>query len=708
MSEDGNSSSSTLCQELSACCRSDSVSEDGLRAIIERHEVAPNNSTINNYAFFHEACRNERLTEGIIRCLLEYFPNAIRGIEEYCQYGYLPLHTAINNEHVTLGVVQLLIDAFPDSLLHQCNDGWMPLHLFCLNKFVDEEVTEESIKMIVDKCPESVRHSASIGLPIHFAAGYRSLEICRLLLEVYPESERIASDYGQLPFHWACENNTVETLKYLYELYPESINVAGGHNSPIYNTIFGLPYRRSGNPTTGMEVLQFLLERNPDALGSTGETPLHIACKHGAWFHWARVHHTEKHIIVDAVRLLIDAFPDSLRREDDEGRLPLHLLCLNGDSDAEVMVEVLKIFLERCPEAVRHTTRVEPFHNLSLPIHIAAAKQSLEFCRLLIEAYPGSEQMTMGNEWLPFHAACMENNVATVKYLYQLHPESINVADDFGRYPIQYAIFGSRYRDINRRNSPETAFEIVQFLLDCDPNVLLQKCRGRLPFTGVCKSKYYADTAETAVRSAALKILRIMYDVYPEAMEIEENVVLSNLNGLCTEIQTFIIEQFNHVGQARDCVRMTTPDGNGQLRLHRALRDNATITLGSIKLLVNGNLSAVRCPDNTGILPLHVACQHHESASVVEYLIGLYSFALETKDRHKNSALHYACRGANHAIIALLLEQYGAAYVSARNMSNQLPIDLLFESEAVGNREGIEYTESIYRLLRAYPETVMK
>lgn len=57
--------------------------------------------------------------------------------------------------------------------------------------------------------------------------------------------------------------------------------------------------------------------------------------------------------------------------------------------------------------------------------------------------------------------------------------------------------------------------------------------------------------------------------------------------------------------------------------------------------------------------------------------------------------------------IALLLGEYGAASVSKRNVHNKLPIHLLLESNEVRDREDIKYVESIYRLLRAYPETLM-
>ena len=48
--------------------------------------------------------------------------------------------------------------------------------------------------------------------------------------------------------------------------------------------------------------------------------------------------------------------------------------------------------------------------------------------------------------------------------------------------------------------------------------------------------------------------------------------------------------------------------------------------------------------------------------------------------------------------------------MSNRNVQNKLPIELLWESNgnavAVSDREGVEYTESVFRLLQAHPETL--
>ena len=150
---------------------------------------------------------------------------------------------------------------------------------------------------------------------------------------------------------------------------------------------------------------------------------------------------------------------------------------------------------------------------------------------------------------------------------------------------------------------------------------------------------------------------------------------------------------------------MTTPDHNRQLPLHTALQNN--VRLGSIKLLVKGNPSAIRNFDQSGVIPLHLASRHHDSTNVIQYLLSLDTTTLDAVDREGNTALHYACRGAKYETITMLLDTYDAVSVSKWNAQKKLPIDLLWESNAVEDRESIEYTESVFRLLKAYPETVM-
>ena len=271
------------------------------------------------------------------------------------------------------------------------------------------------------------------------------------------------------------------------------------------------------------------------------------------------------------------------------------------------------------------------------------------------------------------------------------------MAAEDGRYPIQHAIGGLK------RETPATAAEMVQFLLYSDPNVASQKWNGRFPLDTV---KDYAcnNRNNASMLNAALKILQLLYDAHPEA--IEGDGLAEDFDSFPEDMQNFIDAQRTYARQSRDPTVMSTRDENGQVPLHRALRDN--VTLGSIKLLAKRNPSAVLTSDNSGALPLHMAIQHHDSTKVVDYLVGLDSETLTAVDRMGNTALHHACRGAKYDTIALLLEKYGAVSVSQGNALNKLPIYLLFESNAVVDRaDNTKYLESVFQLLRANPETVM-
>ncbi len=470
-------------------------------------------------------------------------------------------------------------------------------------------------------------------------------------------------------------------------------------------------------------ILRYLLEYFPNAANalSCGSTPVHLICGN-------------KNVTLGMVQLLIDATPNP-NRENINGCMPLHSLCRNKHLDEDVRLEILQLLLQKYPESARHAVGIG---NLPIHLHLQIAPefQSLEFCRTLIQSYPESVRMATEDGMLPFHKAFNRRSrlsFATAEVLYQLYPGSINVADNEGKYPIHYAIM-----DIKYRNGPEVAIKKVRFLLDRDPDVALQKYgggddddlddddgapwwqerrrnrnNGKLPLCWVLHKlddwKWVCATNEdprlNAKLNAILNVLQMLYDVYPEAIESNE-VTTFNVTAFHPKIQTFINTQLNYARQARDRTFMNTRDENGQLSLHKALRDDAT--LGSIKLLVKSNPSAISCADNKGMMPLHVACQYHESASIVEYLISLNEVALRTTDEEENTALHHACIGASHEIIALLIAKHGLLSVAKRNAHNQLPIDLLLQNKnEVSDKQSVEYTESIYRLLRAYPVALM-
>ena len=168
------------------------------------------------------ACENDRVTEGIIRCLLEYFPDAASYADE--DSGWTPLLYACDNKSVTLNIIQLLIDAEPDSVSSVDKYGDTPLHVICFNSKVDDETAMQIMMLLIEKYLEATRRVDTYGqLPIHLASWKKSPEFCRVLIEAYPESERITQNNGELPLHRACEYCNFGTVRYLYNLFPNSI-----------------------------------------------------------------------------------------------------------------------------------------------------------------------------------------------------------------------------------------------------------------------------------------------------------------------------------------------------------------------------------------------------------------------------------------------------------------------------------------------------
>ena len=102
---------------------------------------------------------------------------------------------------------------------------------------------------------------------------------------------------------------------------------------------------------------------------------------------------------------------------------------------------------------------------------------------------------------------------------------------------------------------------------------------------------------------------------------------------------------------------------------------------------------------------MHLACRHN-FPTVVEYLADLNAVVLQRINDDGDTPLHYACRNAKYDTIALLLDKYEAVSVFRKNFDQKLPIELLIESDSAIDRESIEYTECIFRLVRAYPDTV--
>lgn len=344
--------------------------------------------------------------------------------------------------------------------------------------------------------------------------------------------------------------------------------------------------------------------------------------------------------------------------------------------------------------------------------------------RFILHYFPGAANWADGDGRLPLHYACKNNNITLniVQILIAASYESVGRFDRDGMLPLHYLFENSNLDDT-------VVLDILQLILEKHPESIRHaEIDGYLPLprdilcwvlssahrslfpSGRAMGRDHPDYKPSNIVNAGVKLIELLYDTHPEVIcdvqvrQLRLTIIIPNT------MREFIITQTTYFDQALDARVMTTPDENGQLPLHRALKNNAV--LGSIKLLLNGNLKAVRAPDNYGLLPLHVACQSHKSTTVVKYMLDLDVGTNEALDFEDNTLLHHACLGANYDTIALLLQglqgqgRY-AASVSKKNAHKKLPINLLLESDAA-DRESTQYTESIFRLLREYPDIMFQ
>jgi len=611
-------------------------------------------------SFLHQVCANKNVTLEIVEYLLDFYPQAI--------------NTCLNGDDIIF--------------IHYVESAY-PLHLACYN----EDCPNEVIDLLLRKIPD-----------------HQLTQICR----VHEDWGGYCDDNGGTPLHYYLSRTNVDLdiVKRLMAntdallLADETTKCTPVHIL-LHNTSIG-----------GMfDVLQYLVELNPTSLRKKdkyGEFPLHCVCRN-------------QRITVETIKLLLNVGVDVVYERNEYGEMPLHGFCSGSyDSsekklDDEVAIDILKLLLAAHPDWTSIQTD-EVNEDGSLPLHKAAHTKSPAFCKLLVDAYPEAVKEVDGRG-LPLHHACEDGRPETVEYLFGLYPESLHIRDGWGRLPIHCAA-----RRLGSTGTGENAAEIIKFLLRQDPECLTRPVvftnqygihnNGDLPLHIVCSFSNKDNSTE------------ILYDLYPEAILIRNegrqlpvDIVRGKLDSLTVNPETrigyneeryqrlqdlipFLYAQMSYATKAQNETAMRRRDFMGLLPLHQAICSRAP--LGSIKLLVKGYPDAVNIFDGCRMHPLDIAIQYSK-VDVVKYLAELSDEdRLNECDVNENYPLHRACRSGNCEVIAYLLEQ-PKSLVSERNVDDKLPIHLFCEFVRGRWCEGEtpEYTETIWRLLTAYPETVL-
>jgi len=523
-----------------------------------------------------------------------------------------------------------------------------PLHLACWNVDCPNEVIQLLLERLGDSAAEQLTH------------------MCYTKFDYGGTDIGEGNSFGGLPLHFYLSRISNVDLNTVKELV-SSDNVLQSSDednlecTPIHILIHN---EKLGDM---FDVLQYLAETNPSSLRKTdiyNQSPLYVACE-------------QSYINTKTIELLLRVCPDSIRQPNNIDWLPIHSLC-EGGVDDEVAVDILRLLLE----AHSDSTSVQGSCDGELPLHLAASNKAPAFCKLLVDAYPEAVKWPNNSGHLPFHCATKRrrnNGADIIKFLLLQDPECLSkpvVSDNRGNDYMQ----GNGALPLHLScNDMEQSRDISHLLFDLYPEaILIRNEQGQLPVDVIRQKLDDPDTVDDS--------------------EFQRG----------QELVSFLYTQMGYATKAQNKNAMRTRDCTGSLPLHQAIRSRAP--LGSIKLLVKGNPNALNVPDGSGAHPLEIACQS-STVGIVKYLAERSDDGrLHTYDGDKNFQLHHACRGGNCEVISYLLERpMSSATVSERNVDDKLPIHLFCEFVKGRWCEGEtpEYTETIWRLLTAYPETVL-
>mmetsp|Transcript_31417 Transcript_31417/g.59759 ORF Transcript_31417/g.59759 Transcript_31417/m.59759 type:complete len:862 (+) Transcript_31417:4969-7554(+) len=622
-------------------------------------------------AFLRRACGDGNVAAEAIRCILSIFPDAASVDDEENRYTP-PLHVACRNVRASRESIELVMKANPSALLKM--------------SLLEEEEEEEGGGGAVSGTGSAVIEQNDTdsdtmvveGLPLHYYLMRErniDLDTVRMLVEAYPRALGAGDDTWRLtPIHALVSNPNIAT----HVDHDDDDDDDDDDNTP----------------TLLLDVVRYLVHAKPSSVRMIDERdriPLHSAC-------------TNKNANHSIVNFLLDHWPESTRQRDENGNHPIHSLCTNGDLDDDgVSMEILALLIRADGESAKDENDAGCF-----PIHLAAENgKPPEFCEVLVDAYPESVEMGSDDGSLPLHKACGGGCLDTAKYLAELYPRGLDVEAVGGVLPIHVASNG------------KADFEIIEYLLRRDPDCASKPTEGgELPFHLACKAESNLDA------------VRLLFDTYPEALILEDEdnndaTTTTTTTMTSTEARSssghanmasFLHDQTSHARTALDIAAMHTLDESGCLPLHRALRGRAA--LGAVKLLLEGNPSALRVATYDSVFPLHVACERC-GLDVVRFLsdrlpdVGRF----EDADSSGNSALHYACRGGNCDVVRWLLERSGAgksrraalpSSFADGNDDGKFPIQLLAEycKKEGEDCQSLKFGMTVLCLRLAYPERV--
>ena len=340
---------------------------------------------------------------------------------------------------------------FSESMDTETNRKWRVLHaaaavkchvslflLACaLHPEQARELDENDLKYSSDPMLSGVStHQTAMHLAASSPVGGEAGKtVVHRLLALYREAAHIQDAVdGSLPFHLIVENkhkmDWANHAAILYHVYPRAVRVPDHHGRlPLHRACAAITHQERDEEYFETSVIMNVLQNNPGAashVDNNGCLPFHhLAMNAILW-------DDEVEAVYNANRGAAQVRASAAL----ENRLPLHMASARKESQASLISRIVQSH----PRAASTTDRTG-----KLPLHLAceAGKDWGEGVSTLCEAYPDGIRQAEDNSrgWLPLHIVAFkaDSSRAVVAKMVELYPESVEIPDSEGNYPLHLA-----------------------------------------------------------------------------------------------------------------------------------------------------------------------------------------------------------------------------------------------------------------------------
>lgn len=541
-------------------------------------------------------------------------------VEFVCEDGTFNIR---NLENVTLDALRKEIKGRPGILrATDTANGWTLLH-----HAVHLGLLDEISWCLLEARPELIRQRARNNgpLPIHLVNRRTPESVALLLAQKWPEALHLSYEpyeEGGAPFHCAIKNRaTFDVVLLLFLLrYEPTLAASAAWRAKIYwmAVVLGGQY----------EAL-----RLHETSAQDGVLALHLAL--------------QANVDCRVVRLVLSAWPASIRARDGNGRTSLHLAVANGlphhmvvylanvweqaarerDNQGCLPIHYVRSFTPLWPDSARALVMLYPEslqqtnHAGEIPLHGAAQSKSLPLVRFLVGAYPAGLRHKSNDGLLPLHKAVQAAQPVgeqIVPYLIQQRPESVWDRTQNGRTVLHFAVVG-------RGGSA-----LINLLLFHFPGLFHVRADG-----GVLALH------DAATSFQDLGAVRTLIEWYPEAARSTTSQGLTPLHLVAEHRNEALAVALARIliNLAPDLVSYQTREG--WLPIHCAA-DVGPLKL--VEFLVGECPASIDRADNVaGLTPLHCS-SFSQPPKVVHHLAERCPQALATESRNGWLPLHYAAK----------------------------------------------------------------